>query len=71
MSNTVCLRLFVAGGFDSDIILERSSSDASKSVTKVPYDSEFLRSMVYQKTDQCSKLCLTAPYTCKQLCEIP
>ena len=78
-------QLFVAGGCDSDIIDALNLNDGllqwGESMAKVPYDCDFLRSVVYQnravlfcacgETDYCAELCLTAPYTRKQLCKMP
>jgi hypothetical protein len=77
-------QLFVAGGCDSRVIevlnLNEDSMQWDESVAKVPYHCKYLRSVVYQnragffcrckKTDYCAELCLTAPYTCKQLCNM-
>jgi hypothetical protein len=76
--------IFVAGGCDSDVIdvlnLNQGLLQWDESMAKVPYHCE-LRSVVYQnqvvlfcvcgKIDYCPELCLTAPYTCKQLCKMP
>ena len=78
-------QLFVAGGCDSDVIevfnLNEGLLQWDKSMAKVPYHCEYLRCVIYQnravlfcaceKTDYCAEFCLTAPYTCKQLCKIP
>ena len=47
----------------------------------LPFNCTFLRSVLHEnravlfcacaKSDHCTELCLTAPYTCKQLCEMP
>ena len=79
-------QLFVAGGCDSRSIEVFNLNQGllqlqrGKSMAKLPYRCEFLRSVVYQNrvvllcacgaTDFCAELCLTAPYTCKQLCKI-
>jgi hypothetical protein len=77
-------QLFVAGGCDSHVIevlnLDGVLLQWGESKAKVPFHWE-LRSVVYQnravlfcvcgKTDSCAELCLTAPYTCKQLCKMP
>ena len=78
-------QVFVAGGCDSDVIEVLNLNEGlhlhCQSIAKLPYDCEFLRSVVYQnravllcaceETDCCAELCLTAPYTCKQLCKMP
>ena len=78
-------QLFVAGGCDSDVIDVLNFSEGllqcGVSVARVPYNCECLRSVVYQdrailfcacgNTDYCAELCLTAPYTCKQLRKMP
>ena len=75
-------QLFVAGGCDHDVIEELNLNVGllqwDISVAKLPCCG-FLRSVVYQnrailfcacrKSDYCAELCLTAPYTCKQLCK--
>jgi N-acetylneuraminic acid mutarotase len=77
-------QVFVAGGCDSRVIevlnLNEGLLQWDKSMAKLPYHCE-PRSVVYQnravlfcacgKTDYCAELCLTAPYTCKQLCKRP
>ena len=78
-------QVFVAGGCDSPVI-EVSNLNEERlqwmiSETTLPFNCSGLRSVVYQhravlfcacyESDHCTKLCLTAPYTCKQLCEIP
>jgi hypothetical protein len=77
-------QVFVAGGCDSDVIevlnLNQGPLQWDESMAKVLYLCE-LRSVVYQnravlfcacdETDYCAELCLTAPYTCKQLCKMP
>ncbi len=77
-------QLFVAGGCNSPAIEVLNLNEGLlrwyEYMAKVPYLCE-LRSVVYQnrailfcicsKTDYCVELCLTAPYTCKQLCKIP
>ncbi|CAB4030572.1 E3 ubiquitin- ligase NRDP1 [Paramuricea clavata] len=79
-------QVFVSGGCDSDVIEvfnlnEGLQLQCRQSIAKLPYLCETLRSVVYQnravlfcacgKTDHCAELCLSAPYTCKQLCKIP
>jgi hypothetical protein len=78
-------QLFVTGGCDSRVIevlnLNESPLQWTVSQAVMPYHCSFLRSVVYQnravlfcacgKTDYCAELCLTAPYTCKQLCKMP
>ena len=77
-------QVFVAGGCDSRAIevlnLNEDPMQWDESMAKLPYPCE-LRSVVYQnrvvlfcacdETDYCAELCLTPPYTCKQLCKIP
>ena len=77
-------QVFLAGGCDSRVIevlnLNEGPLQWDESIAKVPYHCE-PRSVVYQnravlfcacvKTDYCTELCLTAPYTCKQLCKMP
>ena len=78
-------QVFVAGGCDSRVIevlnLNEGLLQWDKSVAKVPYHCDELRSVAYQnravffcaceETHFCAELCLTAPYTCKQLCKMP
>ena len=78
-------QVFVAGGCDSRVIevlnLNESLLQWNQSVAKLPHHCNDLRSVVYQnrailfcacgKIDYCAELCLTAPYTCKQLCKMP
>ncbi|CAB4029907.1 kelch 20 [Paramuricea clavata] len=77
-------QLFVAGGCDSRVIevlnLDEDPMQWGESMAKVPYHCQYLRSVVYQNragffcgcnnNDYCAELCLTAPYTCKQLCKM-
>jgi hypothetical protein len=78
-------QVFLAGGCDSRVIEVLNVNEGllqwGESMAKVPYHCKYLSSVVYQnravlfctcsKTDNCAELCLTAPYTCKQLCKIP
>jgi N-acetylneuraminic acid mutarotase len=77
-------QLFVAGGCDSGVIellnLNEDPMQWGESVAKIPYHCQYLRSVVYHNragffcgcnNDYCAELCLTAFYTCKQLCKIP
>ncbi|CAB4042553.1 E3 ubiquitin- ligase NRDP1 [Paramuricea clavata] len=77
-------QVFVAGGCDSRVIevlnLNEGLLQWDESMAKLPYHCE-PRSVVYQNhavlfcacgmTHCCTKLCLTAPHTCKQLCKMP
>ena len=78
-------QVFVAGGSVSPLVevlnLNEDPLQWTKSVARVASFRNDLRSVVYQgravlfctsgKTDYCTDLCLTPPYTHKQLCEIP
>ena len=78
-------QVFVAGGCDSPMIevlnLSEDPLQWEISEATLPFNCSRLRSVVYQnravlfcacdKNDHCTELCLTAPFTCKQLCEIP
>ena len=77
-------QVFVAGGCDSPVVevldLNQDLLQWVATLVKVPYLCG-LRSVVYQnravlftadgETHYCAELCLVAPYTCKQLCEMP
>jgi hypothetical protein len=77
-------QLFVAGGCDSRVIevlnLDEGPLEWAVSQALLLYRCKRLRSVVYQnravlfcacgKTVYCAELCLTAPYTCKQLCKM-
>ena len=77
-------QVFVAGGCDSHVVemldFNEDQLQWTKSVARVPSLRD-LRSVVYQdrvvlfcvsgKTDDCTELCLTPPYTCKRVCKIP
>ena len=78
-------QVFVAGGCDSPVIeVFNSNEDRLEweiSEATLPFNCSRLRSVVYQnrpvlfcacgKSDHCTELCLTAPFTCKELCELP
>ena len=78
-------QIFVLGGCFSPAIevldLNEDSVQWKLSDATLPFNCTSLRSVVYQnravlfcacnKSDHCTELCLTAPYTCKQLCEMP
>ena len=78
-------QVFVAGGYDNPAIevlsLNKDPPQWKISEATLPFNCNRLRSVVYQnrpvlfcacgKSDHCTELCLTAPYTCKQLCKIP
>jgi hypothetical protein len=78
-------QLFDAGGCDSRVIevlnLNEGLLQWGESMAILPHHCNELHSVVYQncavlfcacgKTDYCAELCLTAPYTCKQLCNLP
>ena len=78
-------QVFVAGGCDSPVVevlnLNEDPLNWKISEATLPFNCSFLRSVVYQnraflfcacdETDHCAELCLTPPYTCKQLCKIP
>ena len=77
-------QVFVAGGCINPVIevlnLNESQPQWKNSEAKLPFTCHILRSVVYQnrpvlfcacgKSDHCTELCLTAPYTCKKLCEM-
>ena len=77
-------QIFVAGGcFSPDIEVLNLNEDPVRweiSEAKLPFNCTCLRSVVYQnravlfctcgKSDYCTELCLTPPYTCKKLCKI-
>ena len=77
-------QVFVAGGCDSPVVevsnLNERLLQWNKSAARVR-NVRVLHSVVYQdravlfctsrETDCCTELCLTPPYTCKQLCKIP
>ena len=78
-------QVFVAGGCDSPIVevfnLSQYSLQRSISEAVLPFVCKCLLSVVYQNraiffcacgnVDHVTELSLTAPYTCKQLCEMP
>ena len=78
-------QVFVLGGCFSPAIevlnLNEDPLQWEISKAKLPFDCICLRSIVYQnravlfcacgKSDYCTELCLTAPYTCKKLSEMP
>ena len=78
-------QVFVLGGcFGPSIEVLNLNEDPPKwklSETTLPYNCSLLRSVVYQgravlfcacsRSDYCTELCLSPPYTCKQLCEMP
>ena len=78
-------QVFVAGGCDSPVIeivnLNELPLQWEISEATLPFSCSRLRSVVYQNravlfcvcadSDCCTELCLTAPYTSKQLCEMP
>ena len=78
-------QVFVAGGCDSPAVevlnLIEDPPEWTKSVARVQGVRGDLCSVVYQdravlfcasdKNEYCAELCLTAPYTCKQLCQLP
>jgi hypothetical protein len=78
-------QLFVAGGCKSDVIevsnLNEGPLQWAISQALLPFQCKSLRSVVHQnrailfcacrKTDYCAELCLTTPYTSKQLCNLP
>ena len=78
-------QIFVLGGCFSPSIevlnLNENSVQWELSEATLPFICERLRSVLYEnravlfcacnKSDDCTELCLTAPYTCKQLCEMP
>ena len=61
--------------------LNKDSPRWKISVDTLPFTCQLLHSVVYQnraiffcacdETDYCAELCLTPPYTCKQLCKMP
>ena len=78
-------RVFVAGGCDSPVIqvlnLDKDLLQWEISEATLPFNCSFLRSVVYHnhavlfcicgKSDFCAaEFCLTAPFTCKQLCKM-
>ena len=78
-------QVFVAGGCDGPVIevvnLNELPLQWEISEATLPFSCSRLRSVVYQNravlfcvcadSDCCTELCLTAPYTSKQLCEMP
>ena len=78
-------QVFVLGGcFSPAIEVLNLNADPLQweiSKAKLPFNCTCLRSVVYQnrpvlfcacgKSDYCAELCLTAPFSCKQLCEMP
>ena len=78
-------QVFVAGGCDSPVVevlnLNEDRLQWTESIARVSSLRGDLCSVVCQnravlfctsgKTDNCTELCLTAPYTCKQLCKMP
>ena len=78
-------QVFVAGGCKSPVIevfnLNEDPMQCGRSEAVLPFVCDRLRSVVYQgrlilfcacnRTNSVTELCLTPPYTCKQLCEIP
>ena len=77
-------QVFIAGGSDSPVVEVLNLSDRllqwTKSNARVR-NLRVLHSVVYQdravlfctsrETDWCTELCLTPPFTCKQLCKMP
>ena len=78
--------VFIAGGSDSPVVevlnLNEDQLQLTKSIaTRVPSHRGDLCSVLYQdrailfyvsgKSEYCAELCLTAPYTCWQLCKMP
>ena len=78
-------QVFVLGGCLSPAIevlnLNEDPLQWVISNAKLPFNCYCIRAAVYQnrpvlfcacgKSDHCTELCLTVPYTCKQLCEMP
>ena len=78
-------QVFVAGGCGSHVIevfnLNEDLPQWHISKAALPFSCRRLRSVVYQnravffcacdESDHCAELCLTEPYTCKQLCKLP
>ena len=78
-------QVFVAGGCGSPVIevlnLNQDPLQCEISKAALPFNCKRLRVVVYQgrvilfstcsKTNNVTELCLTSPYTCKQLCKIP
>ena len=78
-------QVFVLGGCFSPSIevldLNEDSVQWELSEATLPFNCTYLRSVVYEnravlfcacgRSDHYTELCLSAPYTCKQLCEIP
>ena len=78
-------QVFVLGGCFSPsfeaLLLNEDPLQWDISKAKLPFHCTCLRSVVYQSravifcacgnSDHCTELCLTAPYTCKKLCEMP
>ena len=79
-------QVFVAGGCDSRVIevlnLNEDLPHWEMSGARLPFVCNRLRSIVYQNRvflfcacgesrNYCAELCLTPPFTCKQLCNIP
>ena len=79
-------QVFVAGGCGSPVIevfnLNEESLQCGKSKAALPFNCMYLRSVVYQgrvilfcacncQFGDVAEVCLTPPYTCKQLCKIP
>ena len=78
-------QVFVVGGCVSPVIevldLNQDPLQWEISQATLPFNCYYLRSVVYQnrpvlfcackKNDNVAELCLTPPYTCKQLCQIP
>ena len=78
-------QVFAAGGCDSLVVevlnLNEDPLNWKISEATLPFKCSFLRSVVYQnravlfcacgESNHCAELCLTPPYICKQLCEIP
>ena len=78
-------QVFVAGGCDSPVMevlnLNEDPLQWKRSKVTLPYVCKRLRSVVDQncailfcaceKSDNVTEVCLTAPYTCKQLCKMP
>ena len=78
-------QVFVTGGCNSPVIevlnLNEDSPQWEISEATLPFNCGFLISIGYQnrrvlfcacgKNDYCTELCLTPPYICNQLCEMP